>query len=198
MPEVPCEQGEITGKGYACDQTIPRPNRPLCSVKMTTDLGGAHGGDEIEGNCRESLRKAPRGSASPAVIGSAEQFESGDNGGRQLVRRQQTFNLRSHRFNSDQIVDENIGVGENQRQLPLSSRVASLSRSPSFLVRDPLSDSRVSLRFGRSFSVRRYVSMASARTEENPFSPRREASDSKAVRCSGGTMLRLHFDCGSH
>ena len=37
----------------------------------------------------------------------------------------------------------------------------------------------------RVFSSSRYSSIASAKTEENPFSPRRAANASKALRCSG-------------
>ncbi len=90
-----------------------------------------------------------------------------------------------HRLDADQEVDQHVGISKNYCQLCRSSLTLFRNSSPSFFENDPPRDSRVLRRFSLSTSPCKKLSIASASTTENLFSPRRDANASKAVRCSG-------------
>ena len=87
----------------------------------------------------------------------------------------------------------------NQPRLSRRNRVALLRSFASFADNERKTDSSSFRRFARVRSPSRKFSIASARTDEKPFSPRRAASASKALRCSAFistvVLMNLFYTC---
>src|SRR5436309_2767462 len=116
---------------------------------------------------------------------ATQEFEASNCSGSERTVREFGGYAISAGINPTQIVYENVRICNRQRQNSRTALISRRRRSPSCLERAPRS-----LRARRrviSFLALspRYVSIASAMTEEKPFSPRRAASSSSLALCSG-------------
>lgn len=128
-----------------------------------------------------------------AFVRAAEKLERCHGRGLNLFGLDVFHDLVCHWLGTDQEVDQNVCVSDDHRQFSRSSVAIRLTSSPSFSESEPSSDSKVLRRFSRSTSLFKKLSIASPSTPENPFSPRRDARASKALRCSGfiSTVVRI-------
>jgi hypothetical protein len=182
---VPCKQRQAARTNESGNEAVTHADRLTMSFELTSNLCGPPRSLSVKRQHVKCIDQPSHGLTSLAFIRAAEKPERCHGRRLNLFSFDVLHDLVCYRLDTDQQVDQNGCVGNDRRQFSRSSVAIRLASSPSFSESDPSSDSRILRRFSRSASPFKKLSIASPSTPENPFSPRRVAKASKALRCSG-------------
>lgn len=185
MGSVPCKQGQPVSESDPRNQTVSHPDFLPRTVKHAANIRGVSGGSTIKRQHAHALKQLACSMATLVFTSSTQKLETAHSRGLKLVFADEFCDLILHGLDTVKEVNEDICVGDDQRQLSLNSLAVRRNSSASLSESEPPSAKSFLRRFSRSPSPCRKVSIASASTPENPFSPRRDASASSALRCSG-------------
>jgi hypothetical protein len=190
---VPREQRQTMGQSNAGDQTVAHSYCLAGPVKLAANICRVPRCSTVERQRTDGIKQLADGLPPLIFASTAQKLKTAHSCGLELVGMNVFRNLILHRLDAAKEIDQNIRIGENHRQLSRRSLAVRRNSSPSFFESEPPSDSRTLRRFSRSTSSCRKLSMASPSTAENPFCPRRDASASRALRCSGfiSTVVRI-------
>ena len=114
------EKRQIVAESNTGNQAVCHADGLPAAVQVPSQVGGSLGGRSIEGEDGQRVHEVSHRLATPPGIGSAEEFEAGDGGRPQAVGGDGAGDLLPDRVDAGEVVDQDVGVGENQRQFSLS------------------------------------------------------------------------------
>jgi hypothetical protein len=182
---VSCVQRQAMHENDSGHEAVADSDRLTSQVELPSNFCSPARGVTVKRQHMKCIDQPSHGLAPLAFVRAAEKLERCHGRGLNLCGVDVFHYLVCHWLGTDQEVDQNVCVSLDPRPFSRSSVAIRLASSPSFSESDPSSDSRVLRRFSRSASPSKKLSIASPSTPENPFSPRRDARASKALRCSG-------------
>lgn len=123
------QEGEIVVERDSGNQAVGHADGLPGAIEEPSNVGCTLGAISIQGQNRQRINKTANGFATTPFFSSAEEFETSDRGCPKPFRGDGTRNLRPNRLNSSQVVDENVGIRQDQRQSSRSflTRLRSLS-----------------------------------------------------------------------